>query len=195
MENRKERPAGAHMGPPIEEAKISIVDVCIVASVLICLLTSQLLTSLGVRYPMGEMRLEILQRMTAPISCLLVCQKETKLSVKAGMNRLKLTAAGAGVGIVIALIDTVIYNTWLECILVAAGVLLSLYLCKLIRLPYVNARIGGVTCILVACTMSGRARVAYACFRFISTLYGAAVAVLVTAVVAKITQHGEKAQG
>ena len=171
----------SHMGPPVEEAKITFLDLRIVLSVLICLLSAELLNQLGIKYHYGKMDLEILQHMTAAISCLLVCQKDGHTSTKAGINRIILTAIGGGLGIVIALFDNYIfYSPWLDVLLITIGVLAALFLCKLAGLPYVNARIGGVTCILVAGTLSGTARVPFAIFRFISTIYGAVISVLVT---------------
>lgn len=74
----------------------------------------------------------------------------------------------------------------------AVGVLLSLFLCKCARVPYVNARIGGVTCVLVAGTLSGNARILYAVLRFVSTFYGALVSVIVTAVFAAFWKETKK---
>ena len=65
-------------------------------------------------------------------------------------------------------------------LLIAAGILLTLFLCKKAKVPYINARIGGVTFILVTCTLAGSARIWYGVFRFVSTLYSVLVVLLVT---------------
>ena len=106
--------------------------------------------------------------MTACISCLLCYQDSTHASVKAGINRVIITAIGGAVGILAVLVDG------------ALGVLLTLFLCKCAHVPYINARIGGVTFILVSSTLSGDARIWYAVWRLVSTVYGALVVVLVT---------------
>ncbi len=61
-------------------------------------------------------------------------------------------------GMLVVWIDTLVNNEWLMVVLVAAGVLLTLILCKKAKVPYINARIGGVTFVLVACTLSQYAR-------------------------------------
>ena len=82
--------------------------------------------------------------------------------------------------ICVVALDNVFANEWLMVLMVTAGVLLTLYFCKLAKVPYINARIGGVTFILVACTFAGNARIYYAVFRFISTFYAVLVVLLVT---------------
>lgn len=177
--------------PPVEEAKISQVDVRIAVSVLICLMTAEILNHFGLKISYGEMKLEIIQHLTAGISCCLVCQKTVEISKKAAVNRLIITAIGGLMGIMITALDLWIKNGWVLAILTAGGVLLTLFFCKCAKVPYVNARIGGVTCILVAGTFSGSARMAYAVLRFVSTLYGALVAILVTMVFATVYKAKE----
>ena len=46
--------------------------------------------------------MEIIQRMTSAIACLLVCQDNTALSRKAGINRMIITAIGGIAGVVVA---------------------------------------------------------------------------------------------
>lgn len=162
------------------EAKVTILDLRIASAVLICFLSSTLLNHLGIMFTVGETRLEIIQKMTACISCILVCQDTVAFSKTAGKNRLIITLIGGLTGILISLIDTFTRSEWLMGFLVASGVLLALYLCKRAGVPYVNARIGGVTCVLVACTPAGNSHVWYAVFRLVGTLYGALVSVLVT---------------
>lgn len=163
-----------------EKPAISCLDARIAVAVGICCLTATILNLLGAKFTYGEMRLEIIQKMTACISCLLCCQDTTQISKKAGINRLIITAIGGIVGIAVMWIDTLAANQWLLVLMVAAGVLLTLFLCKAAKVPYINARIGGVTFILVTCTLTGYARMWYAVFRFVSTLYGVLVVLLVT---------------
>ena len=118
--------------------------------------------------------------MTACISCLLCCQDSTHASVKAGINRVIITAIGGAVGILAVLVDGAWNSTFGMVVVVALGVLLTLFLCKCAHVPYINARIGGVTFILVSSTLSGDARIWYAVWRLLSTVYGALVVVLVT---------------
>lgn len=163
-----------------EKLAVTGLDIRIAIAAGICCLTATILNHFGLKFPVGEMRLEIIQKMTACISCLLCCQDNTKISRKAGINRLIITAIGGIVGIAVVLIDNAAGNDWLMVVMVLLGVLLTLFLCKAAKVPYVNARIGGVTFILVSCTLAGSARIWYAVFRLISTFYGVLITLIVT---------------
>lgn len=175
--------------PPVEEKKITLIDIRITVSVLICLLTAEALNHFGLRIAYENKQLEIIQHLTAAISCLLVCQQTVDISKKAAANRLIITLIGGGLGVLITVIDTRVNNPWLLAVLTAVGVLLSLILCKCAKVPYINARIGGVTCVIVAGTLPGTARILYAVMRFVSTFYGALVSVLVTIIFSKICKN------
>lgn len=167
------------------EQKIATgLDLRIVASVVIRCVVATTLSTLNVKFPVGEMQLDIIQMMTACISCLLCCQDRVDASKKAGITRVIVTAIGGVVGIgVVALHILLSSNPWLLIPLVGAGVLATLLLCKLAGVPYMNARIGCISFLLVACTLSGTARIFYALFRLISTVFGVLVVLLVTMVV------------
>lgn len=178
--------------PPVEEKKITLIDIRIAVSVLICLVTAEALNHFGLKISFGGIQLEIIQHLTAAISCLLVCQQTVDISKKAAENRLVITVIGGLMGIAITVMDTWINNSWILAVLTAAGVLFSLFLCKCAGVPYVNARIGGVTCVVVAGTFSGTARILYAILRFVSTLYGALVSVIVTMFFTKFCKSMKK---
>ena len=163
-----------------EPVRVSKIDLRIMVAVAVCYVGATVLKKMGILFSYGEMRLEILQTMTSAIACLLCCQDSTKASLAAGKNRLIITAVGGLVGMVVVLVDTRVGNAALMTAMVAGGVLLTLFLCKAARVPYINARIGGVTFILVSLTLSGDARLLYALFRFLSTLYGVLVVLIVT---------------
>lgn len=167
--------------------RTTAVDMRICVSVLICALTATVLNELGLKFHYGNMQLEIIQKMTACISCLLCVQDDIPVSKKAGVNRLIITAIGGACGMMAAWIDTLVGNPWLMVLLAALGVLAALLLCKAAKVPYINARIGGVTFVLVACTLSGYARMWYALFRFVSTLYSVLVVLLVSWVWQKLS--------
>lgn len=168
------------MEPKIEKASVTLLDVRIAAAITICVLTATVLDILGLKFTYGGMHLEVIQKMTACISCLLCCQDNTKISTKAGLNRLIITAIGGMIGIIVVLLDNLIHNSWIMAVMIAVGILLTLFLCKAAKVPYINARIGGVTFILVTCTLSQSARIWYAVFRFVSTFYGVCVVLMVT---------------
>lgn len=168
------------MEPKIEKASVTLLDVRIAAAIAVCMLTAAVLDRCGLKFTYGAMKLDVIQKMTACIACLLCCQDNTQISYRAGVNRLIITAIGGGVGILVVLLDNQIQNSWMMAVLVVAGILLTLFLCKAAKVPYINARIGGVTFILVACTLSQSARIWYALFRFVSTIFGVGVVLLVT---------------
>ena len=159
---------------------ISKLDIRIAVSAAICILTSFALNTMGLCFTYGGMELEIIQKMTAAISCLLCCQDDVKISWRSGVNRMIITFIGGVIGIAVVILDGLSHNQYLFVLYIFAGILLTLVLCKCGKVPYVTARIGGVTFILVACTLSGSVRIWYAVFRLISTMYGVLVSVLIT---------------
>lgn len=163
-----------------KKIQITATDRKIVVSIAICYITAEGMSLLEFVFTYEGTELEIIQRMTSAIACLLVCQDNTALSRKAGINRMIITAIGGIAGVVVAVLDTVIQRPWVMAVMVILGILTTLVLCRAAGVPYINARIGGVTFVLVACTLEQYARVYYALFRFISTFYGAFVSVLIT---------------
>lgn len=164
----------------IEEPKITILDVRIAVAILICFLVSTALSHAGFLFYIGERPLEIIQKMTSCIACLLCCQDNLMISRGSGVNRIIITFIGGLVGIGVILLDNIIGNDWIMAGMIFLGILVTLLLCKAAKVPYINARIGGVTFILVTCTLQGSLRIYYGCFRFISTIFGVLVVILVT---------------
>lgn len=151
-------------------------DLRIAVCVLVCCLVSTVLTALDLKFPVGEMRLDVIQKMTACISCLLCCQDTADASRKAGAMRVLVTAVGGACGIAVVAADLALgSNPWLLAPLMAAGLVPTLCLCRLAGAPAFNARIGAISYLLVAATLSGPARLWYAVFRLLSTIFGAAV--------------------
>lgn len=166
--------------PTADKPAVTGLDIRIAVSVLICCLTAVILNSLNMKFTYGEMKLEVIQKMTACITCLLCCQDNTQITRKAGINRLIITFIGGITGIVVVLLDNAVGNQWIMAVMVSLGIIVTLYFCKLAGVPYINARIGGVTFILVTCTLVSTARIWYSVFRFVSTFYGVLVVLLVT---------------
>jgi len=161
-------------------------DLRIAICVLVCCLVSSALSALDLKFAVGEMRLEVIQKITACISCLLCCQDSTEASRKAGLTRVIVTAIGGVVGMGIVVLDQALgANLWILALLVAVGLLVTMSICRLARVPAFSARIGGITFLLVACTLTGTARLWYALFRVISTVFGALVVWLVTALMVR----------
>lgn len=174
----------------IQKPAITVLDIRIMITVGICFITANLLGSLGFRFTWDGMQLEIIQRMTACIACLLCCQDTAKISRTTGINRLIITAIGGAIGILVVLADSAAGSPWLLTAMICSGVLLTILLCKAAGVPYMNARIGAVTFVLVACTLSGPARIFYAVFRWISTVYGVLVVLAVSMVFERVRRAG-----
>jgi uncharacterized membrane protein YccC len=170
------------MGMPqqVEERKVTVLDIRMGVAVFICFMVSTICSKVGFLFPAGDRNLEIIQKMTSCIACLLCCQDTTAISLKAGINRIIITFIGGLVGILVIILDDVIGNDWILGCMVALGIVLTLYLCKAAKVPYINARIGGVTFILVTCTLQSGARIYYGIFRLISTVFGVLVVLFVT---------------
>lgn len=169
-----------------EKKKLTLLDTQIAVAILICCLSAEALKYCGVTFQFQGANLDILQKMTACIACLLCCQDTTAVSLKAGTNRLIITVIGGLTGIAYTFVDTWINNVWIMCFVIAIGILVTFYFCKLTGVPYINTRIGGVTFILVSSTLGGNARIWYAIFRLVSTIYGAIVVLIVTWVFSKL---------
>jgi uncharacterized membrane protein YgaE (UPF0421/DUF939 family) len=155
------------------KGKITLVDIEITLAVGICLLLGNLIPRF--------------QIMTACIATLLCVQNGLKDSFKSGLIRLVITIIGGLVGIGVILTDNFFRNHPLFIAMVMIGVLLTLFCCKLARVPAFNARIGGVTFILVVFSE----HIDYALFRLLSTVYGVAVVALVTAVFTLFTRKNK----
>ena len=156
-------------------------DVRIAVSVLVCCLVSTALTALDLKFPVGEMRLDIIQKITACISCLLCCQDDADATRKAGGLRALVTAIGGVCGMAVVAADLALgSNPWVLALLMTAGLVPTLCLCRLAGAPAFNARIGAISYLLVAATLSGPARLWYALFRLVSTVFGALVVWAVT---------------
>jgi len=169
---------------PLEEHaswKPNALDLRMAISILICCLTATMLSALNLKFPVGEARLEVIQKLTASISCLLCCQDGLEASRGAGRMRVLVTAVGGVTGVLVVAIDQLLgQNPWMLVALLALGTILSLCLCRLAGAPAFNARIGTISFLLVAGTLSGTARIWYAVFRLLSTVFGAIVVTLVT---------------
>lgn len=140
-------------------------DVKIAIAVGICLLTSKL-------FP-------VIQYMAACFAAILCMQDNAKMSWKMGLYRLIITAIGGAVGILVVLADNMLQNQWLLIPMVMAGVLLTLWGCKLAKVPYITAMIGCITFLIVVMIMPGTQRIAYAGLRLLGTAYGVIVSLAV----------------
>ena len=156
-------------------------DVRMGICVLVCCAVATLLSEPGIKFTVGEAHLDIIQKVTACISCLLCCQDDLASSKRAGITRVLVTAVGGATGVGAVALDLAMgSNAWTFVPVVAVGLVVTLCACRLAGAPAFNARIGGITFLLVACTLTGANRMWYAVFRLVSTVFGALVVLVVT---------------
>ena len=119
-----------------------------------------------------------IQIMTACISVLMCTQDSAKFSFKSGVTRTIVTVAGACTAILISLLNSLIDIHILQILIVAVGVLIAIAICKLANTPAMSTRIGAISFILVTYT-PGASTWSYGLYRILSTVVGAAVALVV----------------
>lgn len=144
------------------------IGIAIMLSLLVCHITSGL-----------GFQLQSLAACTGAVMCV---QENGKASWKAGLTRLLGVVCGGAVGIVVVLIQSRFDNAHLFMILCGVAVVVNLLLCKVVKMPYVTARVSCMTFLLVVLVLQGTSRINYAFGRFLGTLVGALVSLLVAVV-------------
>lgn len=164
--------------------KISIagIDISIGVTVMLCLLVCHVAGLLGVQ-------LQALSACTGAVMCV---QDSRKASWGAGLNRILGVICGGVAGIAVVLADNLIQIELVFYLLMGVGVVLNLLLCKLVKLPFVQARVSCMSLMLVTLVLQGGARINYAFGRLIGTLVGAVVALLVSMAFAAAFQKKDK---
>jgi uncharacterized membrane protein YccC len=176
----------------MKKASVTQLDIRIGVSVLICVLTSTLLDLSGMFIHFDGVQFEIVQKMTSAIACILCCQDVVSATKTAGIYRMIITAVGGLTGIFVIYLDSLINNAIIMVLMIGIGIVLTLLLCKVCNVPYINARIGALTFVLVTCTFQGNARIMYGIMRFASTFYGVVIAIFVTWIFGLISAAMEK---
>lgn len=146
------------------------IDFQIAVSIALCMVVFQLAP-----------QLQLLSACTAALMC---CQDTGKASFRASITRLVVTLVGGIVAVGIVLLDDLIKNYWIFIPLCAVGLVLTLALCRVCKVPPISGRIGCVTFILVVVVASGPFRISYAVSRLIASLCGAVIATAVSAIFA-----------
>lgn len=155
---------------------IAPIDIAIGISVLACLLGCHCAGLMG-------LQIQALAACTGAVMC---TQDSRKASWGAGMNRILGVLCGGVAGIAVVLVDNVIQMDLVFYLLVGIGVVVNLLLCRLVRLPFVQARVSCMSLMLVTLVLQGGMRINYAFGRLIGTLVGAVVALLVSMAFAAI---------
>lgn len=135
-------------------------------TIVLCLLLCKLCELLG-------LSIQALAACTGAVMCV---QEGGKTSMGACKNRVVGVICGGIVGIAVVLLDNLIGVDLIFYLLVGLGIMANFVLCKVARLPLVQARVSCMTVLLVVLVLGGEARLNYAIGRFIGTLAGALVA-------------------
>ncbi len=136
-----------------------------------------------------NLQLQALAACTGAVMCV---QEGGKASWKAGVNRLLGVVCGGVVGVLVVLLDNVIQIPVVFYVLTGLAIMANFVLCKLVKLPAIQGRVSCMTVLLVVLVLGGPARINYAIGRFIGTLVGAAVALLVSLVCEKLGKKAAK---
>ena len=152
------------------------IDIAIGAAVVLTLLVCHMAGMLG-------WQIQALAAYTGAVMCV---QDNRNASWGAGLNRIKGVLCGGLTGIAVVLIDNAVNVDLVFYLLVGAGVVVNLLLCKVVKLPFVQARVSCMSLMLVTLVLQDAARINYAFGRLIGTLVGACVALLVSMAFAAI---------
>lgn len=170
------------MSEPKNACRIELIDIQIGVTIVLCLLLCHVANRLG-------LRIEALAVSTGAIMCV---QDSTKAAYDASLVRVLGVFCGGVTGVVIVLIDNVIGMPYVFYLLCGFGVVGNLFLCKLLKMPYVQARVSCLTLLLVVLAFEGADRLLYALGRFVGGLVGAVIAMLVTVVFSVIDKKSKK---
>lgn len=154
------------------------IEIAIGAAVALTLLVCHLAGMLG-------LQIQALAACTGAVMC---TQDNKKASWGAGLNRILGVLCGGVIGILIVLIDIAVNADLLFYLLVGVGVVANMLLCKVVKLPFVQARVSCMSLLLVTLVLQGGLRINYAFGRLIGTLVGACVALLVSMVYAAVAK-------
>ena len=155
--------------------KLELMDIQIGVTILLCLLLCHWGNQLGIP-------IEALAVSTGAVMCV---QGSAKDAWKVSLTRILGVVCGGVLGVVIALIDNAVGVPYVFYLLCALGVVVNLLVCKMFKMIYVQARVSALTLLLVVMVFDGVDRLDYAVNRFIGSLVGALIALLVTLLFAK----------
>lgn len=157
---------------------VAPIDIAIGACVALTLLVCHLAGMLG-------LQIQALAACTGAVMCV---QDSKNASWGAGLNRIKGVLCGGLVGVAVVLIDNALNIDVVFYLLVGIGVVANLLLCKVVKLPFVQARVSCMSLLLVTLVLQNAARINYAVGRLIGTLVGAVVALLVSMAFASLNK-------
>ena len=167
---------------PKNTCKIELIDIQIGVTIVFCLLLCRAANRLG-------LQIEALAVSTGALMCV---QDSTKAAYNASLVRILGVVCGGITGVAIVLIDNATGMPYVFYLLCGIGVVANLFLCKLLKMAYVQARVSCLTLLLVVLVSQGVDRLNYAFWRFLGSLAGALIALLVTVIFAAIAKKSKK---
>lgn len=150
--------------------KVELMDILIGVTILFCLVACHICNEHGIP-------IDALAVTTGAIMCV---QDSAQAAWKSSMTRMIGVVIGGMFGIGIALIDSAVNIPMVFYLLTSLGVVATLLVCKFFKMIYVQARVAGLTMLLVVMVFEGADRLTYAMNRFIGGLAGALFALAVT---------------
>ena len=128
-----------------------------------------------------------IEAMAVTTGALMCVQDSAKAAFTASLIRMAGIFWGGLLGVVIAVIDNVLGEPCIFCLLCGVGVVANLMLCKRLGMIYVQARVSALTLLLVVMVFEGADRLVYAVNRFAGSLLGALIALAVTFVFGRLS--------
>lgn len=165
MWKNKETKEKAERGKKLSIKRISSQDICIGIGIVLCLFICYFVPQI--------------QRLAACTAVLMCIQDSEQATFRSGLTRLEGVICGGIAGILVVLLDGVIQKEFVFYLLCGIGIILNLFLCKLVGMIPVTQRVSGITFCLVVFLLQGNGRIYYAASRLIGTLAGAAVALVI----------------
>lgn len=155
-----------------KNTKLEELDLRMISAVGICLLLSYLFRNVGLS--------NFYNQLVAAIATLFCTQYTRRESLKAGKTRLMVIFIGGILGLIVVALDNMINNQIAFFMLVLAGVLVTLFFCKLTKVLYIHSKIGCVGFLVVTLALSGTMRIPYGISLLISTILGVIISLVVT---------------
>ena len=161
--------------------KLEVMDILIGVTILLCLVFCHFANQAGIE-------IEAMAVTTGAIMCV---QDNARMAWTTSATRIIGVVVGGLYGVGIALIDSAVGIPAVFYVLCTLGVVATLLVCKFFKMLYVQARVSALTMLLVAMVSDGVGRLAYARNRFIGSLVGAVLALLVSLVYGMLTKKKE----
>lgn len=162
--------------------RIERMDVQLGLTIVLCLVLCHLSNQVG-------LKIEALAVSTGAIMCV---QDSSKAVYATSLTRILGVVCGGAFGVIIALIDNVVGIPYVFYLLCGVGVVVNLLVCKMFKMIYVQARVSCLTLLLVVMVFDGVDRLDYALNRFIGSLVGALIALLVTVIFSAAANRKKK---